>query len=209
MQTLAISILGTLMGMIIGGVLAIPATSILVLTPTDSPGARDFAGRVIRWNVFWATRLLLNVLRSIPDLVWVLICIVVIGIGPFAGTLAIGLHTGGVLGKLYAETLEEVPRRPVEALRALSTGPMQLLAWALWPQAKRMLASYTVLRWETNFRVSTILGLVGGAGLGQAVYNNRQLGFYSRLGTLLLVIYALVMACNWIGDTIFRRSVTI
>jgi hypothetical protein len=95
------------MGMIIGGMLAIPATSILVLTPTDSPGARDFAGRVIRWNIFWATRLLLNVLRSIPDLVWVLICIVVIGIGPLAGTLAIGLHTGGVLGKLYAETLEE------------------------------------------------------------------------------------------------------
>jgi phosphonate transport system permease protein len=209
MQTLAISILGTLMGMIIGGVLAIPATSILVLTPTDSPGARDFAGRGIRWNIFWATRLLLNVLRSIPDLVWVLICIVVIGIGPFAGTLAIGLHTGGVLGKLYAETLEEVPRRPVEALRALGAGPMQLLAWALWPQAKRMLASYTVLRWETNLRVSTILGLVGGGGLGQAVYNNVQLGFYSRLGTLLLVIYALVMACDWIGDTIFRRSVTI
>jgi phosphonate transport system permease protein len=152
---------------------------------------------------------LLNVLRSIPDLVWVLICIVVIGIGPFAGTLAIGLHTGGVLGKLYAETLEEVPRRPVEALRALGAGPMQLLAWALWPQAKRMLASYTVLRWETNLRVSTILGLVGGGGLGQAVYNNVQLGFYSRLGTLLLVIYALVMACDWIGDTIFRRSVTI
>jgi phosphonate transport system permease protein len=209
LQTLAISILGTLLGIIIGGVLAIPATSILVLTPPAAPGARSLADRGLRWNIFWAARLLLNVLRSIPDLVWVLICIVVIGIGPFAGTLAIGLHTGGVLGKLYAETLEEVPRRPVEALRALGAGPMQLLTWALWPQAKRMLASYTVVRWEMNLRVSAILGLVGGGGLGQAIYNNVQLGFYSRLGTLLLLIYALVMLSDWIGDSIFRRSIRI
>jgi phosphonate transport system permease protein len=209
LQTLAISILGTLMGIIIGGVLAIPGTSILVLTPADAPGARSLADRGLRWNIFWSARLVLNLLRSIPDLVWVLICIVVIGIGPFAGTLAIGLHTGGVLGKLYAETLEEVPRRPVEALRALGAGPLQLLTWALWPQAKRMLASYTVVRWEMNLRVSSILGLVGGGGLGQAIYNNVQLGFYSRLGTLLLVIYALVMLSDWIGDSIFRRSVRI
>ena len=207
MQTLAISALGTLIGVAIGGILAIPATSTLVLVPSDSPGARPQSQRGFRWSVFWAARLMLNVLRSIPDLVWVLICILVVGIGPFAGTLAIGLHTAGVLGKLYAETLEEVPRQPVEALRALGAGPLQLLAWALWPQAKRMLSSYTVLRWETNLRVSTILGLVGGGGLGQAIYNNVQLGFYSRLATLLLLVYVLVMACDWMGDHVSRRSV--
>jgi len=206
LQTLAISILGTLIGIIIGGFLAIPATSSLVLPQPDSPGARSVSDRGLRWSIFLATRLLLNVLRSIPDLVWVLICIVVIGIGPFAGTVAIGLHTAGVLGKLYAETLEEVPRKPMEALRALGAGPFQLLWWGLWPQAKRMLASYTIVRWETNLRVSAILGLVGGGGLGQAIYNNVQLGFYSRLGTLLLVIYALVMVSDRIGDTVFRRS---
>lgn len=207
MQTLAISILGTLMGIVIGGVLAIPATSTLVVVRPDSPGAQSPAERGIRWSVFWAARLLLNLLRSIPDLVWVLICILVVGIGPFAGTLAIGLHTAGVLGKLYAETLEEVPSRPVEALRSLGAGPLQLLAWALWPQAKRMIASYTVLRWETNLRVSAILGLVGGGGLGQAIYNNVQLGFYSRLATLLLLVYFLVIASDWVGDNVFRRSV--
>jgi phosphonate transport system permease protein len=84
--------------------------------------------------------------------------------------------------------------------------PFQVLWWGLWPQAKRMLASYTIVRWETNLRVPAILGLVGG-GLGQAVYNNVQLGFYARLGTLLLVIYALVMVSDRIGDTVFRRSV--
>ena len=207
MQTLAISILGTLMGIAIGGVLAIPATSTLVVVRPDSPGAQSPAERGIRWSVFWAARLLLNLLRSIPDLVWVLICILVVGIGPFAGTLAIGLHTAGVLGKLYAETLEEVPSHPVEALRSLGAGPLQLLAWALWPQAKRKIASYTVLRWETNLRVSAILGLVGGGGLGQAIYNNVQLGFYSRLATLLLLVYFLVIASDWVGDNVFRRSV--
>jgi phosphonate transport system permease protein len=209
LQTLAISILGTLIGIVIGGILAIPATSSLVLAQPDSPGAQHISDRGLRWSIFWAARLVLNVLRSIPDLVWVLICIVVIGIGPFAGTLAIGLHTAGVLGKLYAETLEEVPRKPVEALRALGAGPFQLLWWGLWPQARRMLASYTIVRWETNLRVSAILGLVGGGGLGQAIYNNVQLGFYARLGTLLLVIYGLVMISDRIGDTVFRRSASI
>jgi phosphonate transport system permease protein len=209
LQTLAISILGTLIGIVIGGLLAIPATSSLVLAQPDSAGAQSVPDRALRWSIFWVARLTLSVLRSIPDLVWVLICIVVIGIGPFAGTVAIGLHTAGVLGKLYAETLEEVPRKPVEALRALGAGPFQLLWWGLWPQAKRMLASYTIVRWETNIRVSAILGLVGGGGLGQAIYNNVQLGFYARLGTLLLIIYALVMVSDWMGDTAFRRSASV
>ena len=206
MQTLAISILGTVIGIVIGGILAIPATSTLVLEKSDSPGAQSKVRRGLGWSTYWAARLILNILRSIPDLVWVLVCIVVVGIGPFAGTLAIGLHTAGVLGKLYAETLEEVPRQPVEALRALGAGRLQLLAWALWPQAKPMLISYTVLRWETNLRVSAILGLVGGGGLGQAIYNNVQLGFYSRLATLLLLVYLLVMASDWIGGTLSRRT---
>jgi phosphonate transport system permease protein len=206
-QTLAISILGTVMGMTLGGILAVPATSTLVFVHPDSPGSRSQIERGLRWSVFWAARFLLNLLRSIPDLVWVLVCILVVGIGPFAGTLAIGLHTAGVLGKLYAETLEEVQVRPVEALRALGARPLQLFVWALWPQAKSMLASYTVLRWETNLRVSAILGAVGGGGLGQAIYNNVQLGFYSRLATLLLVVCLLVMASDWIGDRVSHGAV--
>jgi len=194
------------MGMVLGGILAIPATSTLMFVPPDSPGAGSQARRGLRWSIFWSARLVLNLLRSIPDLVWVLVCILLVGIGPFAGTLAIGLHTGGVLGKLYAEILEEVPMPAVEALRALGGGRLQLLAWALWPQAKQMLASYTVLRWETNLRVSAILGLVGGGGLGQAIFNNVQLGFYSRLATMLLVVYLLVIASDWLGDRVSRRT---
>src|SRR5712692_7243313 len=206
LQTISISLVGTLTGMALAVVLAVPATSTLAFVRSDSPGRHRSSERVLRWLLFWSARLLLNILRSIPELVWVLICILAVGIGPFAGTIALGLHTAGVLGKLYAETMEEVPFRPVEALRSLGASPVQVLLWAIWPQARPLLSSYTVLRWETNLRASTMLGLVGGGGLGQAIYNNVQLGFYSRLSTLILLIYALVLASDWIGERL-RLSV--
>jgi phosphonate transport system permease protein len=205
LQTIAISFMGTLIGIALAVVLAVPATSILTFVRSDSPGRRRVTERVLRWLLFWSTRLVLNILRSIPELVWVLICILAVGIGPFAGTIALGLHTAGVLGKLYAETMEEVPFRPVEALRSLGARPLQLLLWAIWPQARPLLSSYTVLRWEMNLRASTILGLVGGGGLGQAIYNNVQLGFYPRLSTLILLTYALVLASDWIGERLRLR----
>jgi phosphonate transport system permease protein len=205
LQTIAISIMGTLMGLALAAVLAIPATSTLAFLPGDSPGRVLSIQRALRWLLFWSARLVLNVLRSIPELVWVLVCILAVGIGPFAGTIALGLHTAGVLGKLYAETMEEVPIRPVEALRSLGARPLQLLLWAIWPQARPLLTSYTVLRWEMTLRASTILGLVGGGGLGQAIYNNVQLGFYERLSTLILLVYALVLTSDWIGERLRLR----
>jgi phosphonate transport system permease protein len=205
LQTIAISLMGTLIGLALGVILAVPATSTLTFLPTHSPGRVRVIDRALRWFVFWSARLVLNILRSIPELVWVLICILAVGIGPFAGTLALGLHTAGVLGKLYAETMEEVPIRPVEALRSLGARPLQILLWAIWPQARPLLSSYTVLRWEMNLRASTILGLVGGGGLGQAIYNNVQLGFYPRLSTLILLIYALVLTSDWIGERLRMR----
>ncbi len=204
-QTIAISLIGTLIGLALGVILAVPATSTLVFLPSHSPGQVRVIDRALRWFLFWSARLILNILRSIPELVWVLICILAVGIGPFAGTLALGLHTAGVLGKLYAETMEEVPNRPVEALRSLGARPLQILLWAIWPQARPLLSSYTVLRWEMNLRASTILGLVGGGGLGQAIYNNVQLGFYPRLSTLILLIYALVLTSDWIGERLRMR----
>jgi phosphonate transport system permease protein len=96
--------------------------------------------------------------------------------------------------------------KPVEALRAGGGRPLQILLWAIWPQARPMLASYTILRWEMNLRVSTVLGLVGGGGLGQAIYNNVQLGFYDRMATLIVVVYGLVIATDRISETLRVRS---
>jgi len=205
LQTVGISVMGTLLGIALGAALALPAISTLALVGPDAAGSHPMAERMGRRLAYQSARLVFTLLRSIPELVWVLICILAVGLGPFAGTLAIGLHTGGVLGKLYAETLEEVPPGPVEAQRAAGARPLQILLWGMWPQARPMLTSYTVLRWEMNLRVSTVLGLVGGGGLGQAVYNNVQLGFYARLATLVLIIYALVLLTDWLGDTLRRR----
>ena len=203
LQTLAISLLGTLTGVVLGGPLALFATSRLVLPPPGEPDRRPWISLAIRRLAYWGSRGILSVLRSIPELVWALICIIAIGIGPFAGTIALGLHTTGVLGKLYADTMEEVRMQPVEALRALGASPLQLLLWAIWPQTRQLMASYTVLRWDMNLRAATILGLVGGGGLGQVMYNDVQLGFYPRVATLIAVIYALVMATDWAGTRIW------
>jgi len=209
LQTIGISVIGTLIGIAIGAVLALPATSTFVFSREDEPGHRSLFSSVGRGFIYYTARLSLNLLRSIPELVWVLLCILAVGLGPFAGTLAIGLHSGGVLGKLYAETLEEVPARPVEALRATGARTLQTLVWGIWPQARPTLVSYTVLRWEMNLRVSTILGLVGGGGLGQAIYNNVQLGFYSRTLTIVAIVYALVVLMDWLGDRLRIRRTAI
>lgn len=206
-QTIGISVIGTLVGIALGAMLALPATSTLAFRQRDEAGRRSMFGDASRWMVYHAARMLATLLRAIPELVWVLICILAVGLGPFAGTLAIGIHTGGVLGKLYAETLEEVPMKPVEALRAAGGRPLQILLWAIWPQARPMLTSYTILRWEMNLRVSTVLGLVGGGGLGQAIYNNVQLGFYDRMATLIIVVYGLVIATDRISEALRIRSV--
>jgi phosphonate transport system permease protein len=200
LQTIGISVIGTLIGILIGAFLSLPATSTLVLRDAETAGKGSLFEQITRRLIYLSSRLTLNVLRSIPELVWVMVCILAVGLGPFAGTLAIGLHTGGVLGKLYAETLEEVPAHTIEALRAGGARQLQILVWGIWPQARPMLLSYTVLRWEMNLRVSTILGLVGGGGLGQAIYNNIQLGFYTRIVVLIAVIYGLVLTTNWLGN---------
>ena len=199
-QTIGISVMGTLIGVVIGAALALPATSTVVLGEADE-AARSSLREQLAWRaVYYGARFALSLLRSIPELVWVLVCVLAVGLGPFAGTLAIGLHTGGVLGKLYGETLEEVPAKPVEALRAVGAHPLQVFAWGIWPQARAILLSYTVLRWDFNLRVSTILGLVGGGGLGLAIYNNVQLAFYQRVTTLIAIVYVLVIVTDWLGD---------
>jgi phosphonate transport system permease protein len=199
-QTLGVSLIGTLIGAIVGALLGIAATAV---------DAEDDLARGIAWLARRALRRAcragLAVLRAVPDVLWVLVFIVAVGLGPFAGTLALGVHTGGVLGKLYADTFEEVSPLPLRGLRATGASPLQILMWAALPEARRTLVSYTVLRWEMNLRASTVVGLAGGGGVGIELYNNLQLGFYPRVATLVLIVCALVAATAAIGDAIRRR----
>jgi phosphonate transport system permease protein len=204
-QTIAISVVGTAIGIVLGSVLALPATASLTLYGPSDPDRPRTAGRALLAFAYGASRTLLALLRSIPELVWVLFCILAVGLGAFAGALALGLHTAGVLGKLYAETIEEVPQGPLDELQALGATRLQRVLLAALPQAREMLASYTLLRWETNLRVSTVVGMVGGGGLGLALYNAVQLGFYPRAATLVGVIWLLVSVTDFLADRLRQK----
>jgi phosphonate transport system permease protein len=201
-ETLAVAGAGTLLGLVLGGLLALPATASLVLSSVEAPGQARPAVRLLRRSIYFAARAILASLRAIPELLWVLFCILAVGFGPFAGVLALGLHTAGVLGKLWAEALEEVPPGPGEVVEAGGGGAAAHLAWAAWPQARKLVVSYALLRWEFNVRVSALVGFLGGGGLGLLLYNSIQLGFYDRVGTLVLLVFCLVTLSDALSDAI-------
>jgi phosphonate transport system permease protein len=199
LQTISISVVGTASGTVLGLLLALPATRFRAARHECLD--RSWSRRVQAEAIFWTARMILNLLRAIPELVWVLICVIAVGFGPFAGSIALGLHTGGVLGKLFAETMEESPQDQVEAMLALGARPLQCIFWALLPQAWPMMRRYVLLRWDMNLRAATILGLVGGGGLGQALYNNVQLADYGKVSTLIAAVIVLVIGSDWLSQT--------
>ncbi|WP_343639414.1 phosphonate ABC transporter, permease protein PhnE [Roseateles sp.] len=181
LETLAMSALGS-------GLAAIAGLAIALLA-SRPPGA-----------LRWASRLLLNALRSVPELVWASILLVAAGLGPMPGTLALALHTTGVLGRLMAEALENAPPQTAQALRWAGASRWQVFAFATLPQAAPQLLSYTLYRWENNIRAATVLGVVGAGGLGQMLMLHLSLFQMRETCTVLLAMLALVMlvdACSY------------
>ncbi|MEY5098533.1 MAG: Phosphate-import permease protein PhnE [Pseudomonadota bacterium] len=176
-ETLAMSGLGTLLAALAGLALALPAARL---------HGRDRA--LLRRP----TRLLLNALRSIPELVWAALLLVSAGLGPFAGTLALALHTTGVLGRLFAEALENAPTGPAEALRVQGVDEPRILLYASLPQVLPQLLSYTLYRWENNIRAAAVLGVVGAGGLGQMLAFHLGLFHMPKTATILIAMLLLV-----------------
>jgi len=196
-ETLAVSILGTAIAAGAGLVLAYPAARRLHASfESDSPGK---AGRVQRWTAeawAWFARGLANLGRTLPELLWALVFIFAVGLGPFAGALALGVHTSGVLARLYAEALEEVPIGPLVALRGAGARAFPATVMAVLPQAFPQLVAYTLYRWEVNIRASAVLGVVGAGGLGQQLHLSLGLFQYHRVCTLIAVLLVLVTAVD-------------
>ncbi|WP_431102334.1 phosphonate ABC transporter, permease protein PhnE [Roseateles noduli] len=181
LETLAMSALGSILAAVAGLAIALLASR--------PPG-------LLRWT----SRLLLNVLRSVPELVWAAILLVAAGLGPMPGTLALALHTTGVLGRLMAEALENAPPQTAQALRWAGASRWQVFAFATLPQAAPQLLSYTLYRWENNIRAATVLGVVGAGGLGQMLSLHLSLFQMRETCTVLLAMLALVMlvdACSY------------
>ncbi|KJH80625.1 phosphonate ABC transporter, permease protein PhnE [Stutzerimonas stutzeri] len=178
LETLAMSAVGTLLAALFGLLLALPASGRFGLV------AKGFS------------RLLLNALRAVPELVWAALMVLAAGLGPNAGTLALALHTAGVLGRLFAEALENTPNAPAEALRLAGSNRLAAFCYGtlptLWPQ----LMAYTLYRWENNIRMAAVLGFVGAGGLGQMLYMNLSLFQEAQASTVILAMLLMVLAVD-------------
>lgn len=180
-ETFAMSALGTLLAAVAGVALAVPAS-------------RMFAGDTARLRA--PTRLLLNALRAVPELVWAALLLMAAGLGPFAGTLALAVHTAGVLGRLFAEAVENTSPGPAAALRAQGVGSGRVFLYATLPQVLPQLLSYTLYRWENNIRAAAVLGVVGAGGLGQLLAFHMGLFHMGKTATILGAMLALVVAVD-------------
>lgn len=189
-ETLAMSALGTLIAAVAGLALAVPAS-------------RRADGR--RGVGYLPTRLVLNALRCVPELVWAALLLIAAGLGPMAGTLALAAHTTGVLGRLFAEAIENAPTGPADALRIQGVGALPVLAYATLPQILPQLLSYTLYRWENNIRAASVLGVVGAGGLGQMLAFHLGLFQMDRTATVLLAMLGLVLAVDSASYLMRRR----
>lgn len=176
-ETLAMSALGTILAAFFGLLLALPASK-------THDGDRAF------WRE--PTRLLLNALRSIPELVWAALLLIAAGLGPLAGTLALALHTTGVLGRLFAEAVENAPQTAAFALRTRGVREGRVFLYATLPQVLPQLMSYSLYRWENNIRAAAILGVVGAGGLGQMLAFHMGLFQMAETSSILIAMILLV-----------------
>ena len=191
-ETVAMSVVGTLLAAVFGLLLAIPA-------------ARTHEGDRARWKPL--ARLLLNVLRSVPELMWAALLLIAAGLGPLAGTMALALHTTGVLGRLFAEAIENAPPGPGFALRVRGVGEGRVLAYAVLPQVVPQLLSYTLYRWENNIRAAAVLGVVGAGGLGQLLAFHLGLFQMAETGTVLAAMLVLVFGVD-LASHALRQALT-
>lgn len=207
-ETFAISFMGTILAVFIALSLVFFASRNLIYSGLlyelePKQGWR----RALRLLPYLSAKSLLNLLRTIPEMVWALIFVFLVGLGPFPGVLALGVHTGGVLGKLFGEVLEDVDPQPIESLQATGANRLQILFYAILPQVLPQFISYTLYRWEVNIRVAAVLGFVGAGGLGQRIHIAISLFFENQLLTLIIAIYILVTLVDYLSAYLRRKVI--
>ncbi|GAB1431290.1 hypothetical protein MASR2M18_21250 [Ignavibacteria bacterium] len=156
----------------------------------------------VTFAVYYAVRIIANFTRSIEPLIWAIIFSVWVGIGPFAGMLALMLHTISSLVKQYSEQIEDIDQGPVEALEAVGAHPLQVIWYAIVPQLLIPFLSFTIYRWDINVRMATIIGMVGGGGVGTLLMQYQGLAKWQEVGLIVMLIAAAV----WIMDYISAKA---
>jgi len=203
-ESLLIGILGTVMAVALGMGLAFFAIRLPVLPdpPRRPPGWTRLSLEAVRW----LARLVLNVCRSVPEIVWAYVFVRLIGLGPGAAVLAIGLTVGGNIGKLYAELAEAVDPRPVLALQATGASRWAILLHAVLPQVGRQWLGYALFCLECNIRIGTILGVVGAGGLGSEIALSLRYFEYDKLATTLLAVLVFVVLLELASAQLRQRA---
>lgn len=189
-QSIQIAWIGTL----IGAVLSLPLGFL---------GARNVTGGLMATLM----RQLLNAIRAFPEIVLAIVFVAMIGLGPFAGTLAIGIHSIGTLGKLTAEVIEGIDPGPVEAARASGGNQVQTLRWGVFPQVAPEIVAFWLYRFEINVRASAILGIVGAGGIGEALSQALVYRRYERAGMLIIVVVAATILIDVASGWLRRRII--
>ncbi|MBA4194243.1 MAG: ABC transporter permease [Comamonadaceae bacterium] len=198
-RTIAMATAGVTLALVVAIPLTLLSTSVLSVSALS--GRMDRLPALVRQLVRWT----LIVLRSIPELVWALVFVRVVGLGPTAGVLAIALTYGGMLGKVYGEILESGETHPTHTLLRNGAGRLQAFFYGLLPNNAAELTSYTVYRWECAIRSSVVLGFVGAGGLGQQLDNSMKMFNGGEVALMLLVFMALVALADKVSSWL-RRS---
>lgn len=176
--------------------------------PVSFLAARNLMGtNPVTLFIYFLTRTILNIIRSIEPLIIAIIFVVIVGLGPFAGVIAISLHTIAALGKLYSEVIEGIDPGPLEAIRATGGNWLQMVRYGVIPQIVPPFASFTLFRWDINVRTSTIIGFVGGGGIGFYLYQWIIKGDYRAVSSSFIAIAIIVILLDYVSARIRARLV--
>ena len=175
--------------------------AVFLAVPMGLAAARNIAPVWVVQPVRW----IMNMLRSIPDLVMALLFIVAVGLGPLAGVLAITLNTAGVLAKLFSEAVESIDKGPVEGVRATGAAKLHEIVWGVIPQVAPLWTSYALYRFESNSRSATVLGLIGAGGIGQLLFEALNGFNYAEVSAIAIVIVVAVTLIDMLSQAMRSR----
>lgn len=201
LETLAIATAGLTLALCIAIPCALLASRALSLSSLTRNGAPAAWTNLLRWPI----RGLLILLRSIPEIVWALLFVRAVGLGPTAGVLALAITYGGMLGKVYAEIFESVDRRAAHALLGAGSGRLNAFLYGTLPNAAAEMLSYTVYRWECAIRASVVMGFVGAGGLGQQMDLSMRMFAGGEVASMLMTFLLLVLLADLLSRLLRRR----
>jgi phosphonate transport system permease protein len=181
---------------------------IILSIPISFLAARNImSGSPITMAIYYVTRTIMNIIRSIEPLIWALIAVVWVGLGPFAGIVALTVHSIAALTKLYSEAIEGIDSGPIEAVRATGANTIQTIMFGVIPQMISPFISFSIYRWDINVRMSTIIGLVGGGGIGFLLVQYIRLLDYRAAGIAVWFIAVTVAVLDYVSAEIRARLI--